>query len=468
MNPDQFRPLGAPNDEDIPVFEAEPSLPAYEPVEEKEPIEHIGKIFGSTFEDTSDFPTPNPEDAAPRPPSNEVPQERRNFARANFMLVVGLVVAGFAVIFVIHEMMTATSLQGATLGNLIHVRAAAPGTVSDVAFKENTVVRAGDTVMTLDPLSLKEQLSRLDDVAKAKTAEADRIDRSIAEEKERLTLLFEVAKRTLTMMEQQVEGTSVEVALATELSKEMETSYRRGSAKKFEYLEVESRRLRADKQLEEQKTALNLQKLVTEHAEKGRIYHDGEIRSLLDELEVQAATVQTELGQIEYEKAVLGAQLAQTDIRAHRPGNVYAVHQQAGSSVQPGDTLMTLETDDKVFIIASFKADEAQNIAYGDHAEIRIPALAESVGGIVRAIGQTALGSLDADSPFLRLTSEEVLVKIEPERDLPGLRTGLRANVRVRTTPMNPLAWLFPTAPEDPLESLSKTGARVEKRAPVW
>ena len=362
--------------------------------------------------------------------------------RSTLWTIAALVVGGFAVWFLVGELTTASSLQGATVGNLIHLRAGVPGTVSDIAIGEATQVEAGQVIARLDSEGIEAQLARTEDVLNLKRLEAAQVSSSIVEEKQRLELLHEISQRTETHLDLEIQEQEIQLELATKLASELKGSVRRGSAKEFEFLEAESRRLRVATQLKEKEGELDLQKLITSHAAEGRHYHAGVVRTWLDELQLHAAKVATEIGQTEVEAATLRTLVDQGTIATHRAGRVFAVHHHPGSSVQAGDPLVTLETDDRVWIIASFKYTEAEHIAYGDRAEIEFPALDRSIFGTVVAIGHSVISATDAASPFLRLTPEEVLVKIEPDSSIDELHSGISAQVKVHTSGFDPLGWV--------------------------
>ncbi len=378
--------------------------------------------------------------------------------------VTALVVGVFAIYFLVSELTTAASMQGTTVGNLINLRAVAPGVVSEVDVDEAADIETGQVIARLDAAGLDTQLQRIEEILDLKRLEADQVARAIDEEKQRLELLHEISKRSETMLGLEIEELDIQLELSSKLASELDGSVRRGSAKKFEFLEAENSRLRLAKRLEEKHGELDLQKLITENAAQGRHYHAGVVRSWLDELQLHAAKVATEIGQTQLEAATLRTTVDQSTISAHRGGRVFAVHHHPGSSVQAGDPIVTLETDDRVWIIASFKYAEAEDIAYGDRATIDFPALGESIRGTVVAIGHNVISATDADSPFLRLTPEEVLVKIEPDGDVDNLRSGISAQVHIRTSSLNPFAWMGSLAetfrssekPNTPLEELTE------------
>jgi len=394
--------------------------------------EALSTQAGATRSDASATPDAEAKAAAPRP-------SRRNSA---LWTITALIVCVFAIYFMIGELTTAASMQGSTVGNLINLRAVAPGVVSEVPVKESTDIETGQTIARLDAAGLDTQLQRIEEILDLKRLEADQVARAIDEETQRLELLHEISQRSETMLSLEIEELDIQYELASRLTSELEGSVRRGSAKKFEFLEAESNSLRIAKRLEEKRSELELQKLITANASQGRHYHAGVVRSWLDELQLQAAEVATEIGQTQLEAATLRTTVAQSTITAHRAGRVFAVHHQPGSSVQAGDPIVTLETDDRVWIVASFKYAEAEDIAYGDRATIKFPALDESITGSVVAIGHNVISATDADSPFLRLTPEEVLVKIEPDTDVENLRSGISAQVHIRTSSLNPLGWI--------------------------
>ena len=377
-------------------------------------------------------PTPEAHAAAPKP-------SRRNSA---LWTVTALIVGIFAIYFLISELTTAASMQGTTVGNLINLRAVTPGVVSAVDVNEAADIETGQVIARLDAAGLGMQLQRIEEILELKRLEADQVARAIDEEKQRLELLHEISRRNETMLGMEIEELDIQLELASKLASELNGSVRRGSAKNFEFLEAESSRLRGAKRLEEKRSELELQKLITENAAQGRHYHAGVVRSWLDELQLHAAKVATEIGQTQLEATTLRTTVDQSTIAAHRAGRVFAVHHHPGSSVQAGDPIVTLETDDRVWIIASFKYAEAENIAYGDRATIKFPALDDSITGTVVAIGHNFISATDADSPFLRLTPEEVLVKIEPDGDVDNLRSGISAQVHIRTSNLNPVAWI--------------------------
>jgi multidrug resistance efflux pump len=377
-------------------------------------------------------PSGSAQSAAPRPSK----------ARSGFWTLAALAVGIVAFWFLISELTTAASMQGSTVGNLIHLRAEVSGFVDEITTGEADEVTSGQTVARLSAEGIESQLERIEEVLALKRLEAEQVHSAIDEEIERLKLLHEISQRTEISLGLGIDELKIRLELATHLASELNRSVNRGSAKKFEFLEAESNRLRIAKQLEEQEAELSLQKLITANAAEGRHYHNGIVRSWLDELQLHAAKVATEIGQTEVEATTLRTTVAQSTVTTHREGRVFAIHHHAGSSVQPGDPIITLETDDRVWIIASFKYAEAEHIAYGDRAEINFPALDRSITGTVVAIGHNVISAVDADSPFLRLTPEEVLVKIEPDVAIDEVRSGISAKVRIRTHPFDLIGWV--------------------------
>ena len=394
--------------------------------------ETLGEHLNYQTSTASAAPSETAQAAAPRPSNG----------RSGFWTLVALAVGVVAVWFLVSELTTAASMQGSTVGNLIHLRAEVPGMIDEITIGEADEVAPGQTVAHLSAKGIESQLERIEEVLDLKRLEAGQVQSAIDEEILRLRLLHEISQRTEVSLSLGIDELKIRLELATHLANELNGSVNRGSAKKFEFLEAESNRLRTAKQLEEQEAELDLQKLITVNAAEGRHYHNGIVRNWLDELQLHAAKVATEIGQTEVEAATLRTTVAQSTIATHREGRVFAIHHPAGSSVQPGDPIITLETDDRVWIIASFKYAEAEDIAYGDRAEIDFPALDRNITGTVVAIGHNVISAVDADSPFLRLTPEEVLVKIEPDITIDEVRSGISAKVRIRTHSINPLGWI--------------------------
>ena len=420
-------------------------------------------------------------------PANAVPDEQARAAasgtsnlRPRLWTVAALIVGLLGLFVLFRELTTATSLQGSTVGNLIQLRAVLAGTVDEVTTREGDDVIVGQTVARLGASGADARLHRIEDVLTLKRLEADQVEQAIEEERQRLRLLHEISQLSETTLQLGIDERKIRLDLATRLATELQGSVNRGSAKKLEYLQAENNRLRIAKQLEESQAALELQRLITTNAAQGRHYHDGVVRSRLDELQLHSTKVATEIGQTEVEAATLRATVHQSAVTAHRDGRVVAVHRSAGSPVQPGDTLVTLETDDRVWIIASFSYAEAEDIAYGDRAEIDLPALGRSVSGTVAAIGHNVISAIDADSPFLRMTPEEVLVKIEPDETIDEVRSGISAKVRIHTHSFDPFGWIskkfadLGSAREDPAagtdasrEKPAQGDPRDERIAPI-
>lgn len=362
--------------------------------------------------------------------------------RPAFWTAIALVIGVLTVMFLFNELTTATSLQGATVGNMINLRAVAPGVVSEVSVDEAGRIEAGQVIARLDASGLDTQLQWLEEILDLKRLEATQVASAIDEERLRLKLLHEISRRSETRLGMEIEELEIQLELASALVGEVNGSASRGSAKRFEFLGAESSQLRTAKRLEEKHGELELQKLITSNAAEGRHYHDGVVRSWLDELQLHAAKVATEISETELEAAKLRTEVALSTITAHRGGRVFAVHQHPGSSVQAGDPLVTLETDNRAWIIASFKYAEAEDIAYGDRATIDFPALGDSITGSVVAIGRNVISATDADSPFLRRTPGEVLVEIEPDAAVDQLRSGISAQVSIRTSSLDPVSWI--------------------------
>ncbi len=381
------------------------------------------------FVDTSHYPLPG----VRKDDIGREPQKPKPHALTAVWLILICAFSVAAIWFVGREFGSATSLQAVSMGNLVHVRAEAPGLVKDVFTDTQRPVKPGDLLLELDPSSLREQLDQLETVRALKEAEVAQLNRGITEEKKRIALLHDISAREERMIGLEIDRLKLQSELTAERAAELKGSFGHGSANRFEFIEAESQRLQAAKNLEEKEHQLELQKLITQNAAEGRYYHDGEVRRVLDDLEVQQAAIATQLGEISLQTSELRSRLQQTSIRATREGEVFAVHYLPGASVQAGDPLVTLETGDKLWVLASFQYNEAEQIAYGDQAEVTFPSVGRTLHGVVRAIGHEALGALDANSPFLRLTPEEVLVKVELSERPSNLRPGMTAHVRIGT-----------------------------------
>ncbi len=157
-----------------------------------------------------------------------------------------------------------------------------------------------------------------------------------------------------------------------------------------------------------------------------RLSNQLRLLDLQRDLNKQEATLRD--AQQAFERAAEGVQQAR--VIAQSGGVVSTLVRNAGSYVEGGNPVMTIETDARPFVLAYFPFREARLIQTNAAATVRFPAAGESVAGHVVAVGQLALGETGTGKI---LTDQQALIPVRILLDeLPqGVSSGMQADSEV-------------------------------------
>ena len=166
--------------------------------------------------------------------------------------------------------------------------------------------------------------------------------------------------------------------------------------------------------------------------------------------------------------------LSQTEMRAPADGILYqAASFRLGQMVAAGSTLFTLVETGNSWVEANFKESQLADIRPGQSVEIRLDSAPDlRLSGTVEAIGAgtgaefSLLPAQNATGNWVKVEQRvPVRIRLDPERDIPFLASGLSADVTVNTrdtgTPERAEAQASAPRAESMAEPVAKSAAEL-------
>ena len=310
-------------------------------------------------------------------------------------------------------------------GHLVPVACKIYGSVDKVFVEDNQAVKAGDTLLTLDPRDLQ---AKVDQARAAITQAQAQIETSRADV-EKAKVSFEQAK-----------GSDLQVAQAALDSRK--ASYDKARADLQRMKPLADREEISALQFDSFKTQAD----VAENEWKGAqrrltsLQQEAEIRKVnVASLAGKVAQSSAQLEQAQASLAALELQLSYTKITAPIDGVVTRKSVELGQVVQPGQGMMTLIPLHQVWVTANFKETQLTNVHSGQDAEVKVDMNGQTLKGKVDSIsGSTGsrmslLPPENAVGNFVKVV-QRIPVKIridEAEANKVILRPGMNVEATV-------------------------------------
>ncbi|CAI1025579.1 Inner membrane protein yiaV precursor [Serratia proteamaculans] len=167
--------------------------------------------------------------------------------------------------------------------------------------------------------------------------------------------------------------------------------------------------------------------------------------NMLQVLQAKQADSNAELTLAQAKKAMAELNLSYTRITAPIGGIIGKKSLRVGEFVKPGDALLAIVPQDKLYIIANYQETQLEKVAHGQPVEIRIDTFPDqTLKGLVDSIAPASGASFSAVAPenatgnFTKIV-QRIPVKIVFDIDkeqvtlLNALRVGMSADVNINT-----------------------------------
>jgi membrane fusion protein (multidrug efflux system) len=314
-------------------------------------------------------------------------------------------------------------------------------TVTQVRVADNQNVKKGDTLVVLDEETFKlavEQAQIALKQAEISVALAKNNKSSANVSVSNVTASSDAIFANLSAADAAIESAREQVSVADKNFERYQNLLQQKSATQQQFDQVKAARIDAQsrlKSVEGQRNALLKQidasKLQIQNT-RNQVSNTSENITLADLAVAQGRTA--------LKSAQL--QLSYCTILAPVDGIVSRKNIQIGQVVAPGQPLMAIADNKKVWIVANFKETQLQKIHPGQNAEIEVEAFSdEKFTGKVESIAQATgakfsfLPSDNATGNFVKVT-QRIPVKItldEASQKKAALRAGMSVNVTVKT-----------------------------------
>lgn len=345
--------------------------------------------------------------------------------------VLGIVLI-LVVAAVVYQQCYVYSVHGHLTGNTAELTAMVPGVIKTIKVTSNSCVTAGELLMEMDDREYVEKVHELRDLQHKRQKVVDATAALIEEEKRRLAVYKAVANQREKIVDKRLEEVRADLELARIDLDRTKQLYEQEvySRSKLDEKQTNHDRLQAIylKTQEE----LTLSEIVKQESRDGRFFSGYEMQGRLADLELLAEERVALLQSVNVRLMEAEEALRKTRIVAPRSGIVYTVIRIEGDHVNAGDTLMTMDTGAKPWVLGRFVFSDAARIQPGAKAQVWLESPKTVLTGTVEAIGHSWLARGGTRSSDIELSLNEVPVKIALDTVPKGLKGGTRTEVRVR------------------------------------
>ncbi len=349
------------------------------------------------------------------------------------------------IFLMLYQRSNVQSVQASLRGQTIEVTAPVKGRITEVLVAEGSIVAVGDPLFALDDESARVELEALQSAVESEALLVDQTRDALREAQalvsgspsddfvEPTVVRQGVDPAAIQASRARLEAATIQAAQAAEEAVRAERLLAGGAMTRGAYEEVQSEAREAEAM--RQARAADL----TAVRGGGRTYTSGgnsrgnqRLSNQLRLIDLQRDLTKQEArlreAQLSFERAAEGVQQAR--VVAQSGGVVATLVRNAGSYVEGGSAVMTIETDARPFVLAYFPFRESRLIQTNAAATVRFPAAGESVAGHVVAIGQLALGETGTGKI---LTDQQALIPVRILLDeLPqGVSSGMQADSEV-------------------------------------
>ncbi len=336
-------------------------------------------------------------------------------------------------VFLLYQHRYVFSTMALVRGNLVEVTSPVPGMIKNVNVKEGEKVSNGQLLFEVDDADLRNEA----DAARALLEKRKEVYRKtlgvIDEEKKKQQLYLTAAEQKEKMVKNQLDAVGADLSQAKVESERAKVLFAHDAINRAEMEGRESKYLQLSSKYKESEEELRLARQVIADAREGRFFSGMAIQGRAKELQRELADEDAMIKQTELLLQSTLDKLQKTKVESMRDGIANTYVRVKGDSVSAGDLVMTIEIPSQPWVVARYKLDDAQLIRPGDKAELFFPSLNLHTLGRVQAIGHDSLTSKGTPSVDLETSEQEIPVKIVLDHVPQGIRTGIRAEVRIRT-----------------------------------
>lgn len=290
------------------------------------------------------------------------------------------------------------------------------GEIAQILVKDNQWVKQGELLAVIDPREFNVAL--LQATAQEQSARARQDD----------------ARANLTRQNSLIDG-----AQAQRQAAQAELEFARQEQNRYQKMaNIGAVSLQAAQQATTRVYTLSANVAQTEAALKAA-------KNMLQVLQAKLADSDAELALAQAQKAMAELNLSYTRITAPIAGVVCKKSLRVGEFVKPGDVLLAIVPQDKLYIIANYQETQLENIAHGQEVDIHIDTFpGQTLKGLVDSIAPASGVSFAAVAPenatgnFTKIV-QRIPVKIvfdinnEHETLLNALRVGMSVDVSINT-----------------------------------
>ncbi|WPZ22277.1 efflux RND transporter periplasmic adaptor subunit [Sulfitobacter faviae] len=304
-------------------------------------------------------------------------------------------------------------------------------------------VDVGDTVATLDRRDIESERRELNakrDHLMSELRAAEVSGEIVGKEDEINALQAEAEERSAAS---RVTAAEAELQRYVEELQRSRTLAERNIISDAELAVVEQKKYQADANLARRKAELQASRSATKLAETAS--ERSKVRK------AQQDVLRKRIAEVDADLATLEEELAMTLVDAKEAGIVVEVDSRAGSSVQPGASIVSIWNTDRIWMRAWVPEDQVALVRAGDPASIRVDALGDqSFPGVVRRILVSKTGEERTlpGQPISPLLPDESRFAVQVEFDpgayvdelLPGMSGDVEIHVDQREGQINPAA----------------------------
>lgn len=325
-------------------------------------------------------------------------------------------------------------------GNLNPVIPRIPGYVTAVYFKENQLVKAGDTLAKLDDRDIKIRIMQAEAAvanAQANVAVVRANIKAASANGKTAKSGIDVANAGIDAQDAGVEAAKIRVWKANEDFKRFSNLLNEGVITQQVFDGIKAEKEASEKQLE----IIKKQKEISRKQQQVSVNQSNAssemVNATSENIAVAEAGVKARMADLELAKL----NLSFTYIIAPADGQVSKKNVQVGQFVQPGQSLCTVLNDEtlNLWITANFKETQLEKMKEGQKVDIEIDAFkGKTIKGTVQSLS-AATGAKFALLPpdnssgnFVKVVQKvPVRIFLEPSNEKLSLRPGMSAKVIV-------------------------------------
>lgn len=296
-------------------------------------------------------------------------------------------------------------------GNVIPVIGRVGSYVSEVRFKENQPVKAGDLIVVLDSSELYSKLNQISagvESAKAQLEVVKSNANDVIQAKKLADLSMEIPKTNLW---------------------KAQNEYKR-------YNDLFQQKLATPQQIDQYKANLETAQSQFDIAKQKIESTELQYQTAMSQIKVAEANLLQRQKDVDYAQL----QLSYTKIFAPVSGVLSKNTLQPGQLIQPGQPLMSIVQNDNIWVTANFKETQMKDIQVGNEVEIKVDAYPDiTFKGVVESTGAAtgAKFSLippdNASGNYVKVVQRvPVRIKINPSQENNKLKPGLSVSVEVK------------------------------------